>query len=535
LIYGEHIFFNLLTNITTQTESKRLNADWGEMSNKILAKNIGSMGIAVFISRIFGLLRDIIMTAVFGTSWVADAFQVGFQIPNLLRKLFGEGALSSAFVPVYNEVGIKEGREQQIKFAMNVISLLSLLLLFLCLAGMLLAPLIVRLLAPGFDAERYALTVKLTRLMLPYLYLIGFSSTLIAILNSHDKFFIPGLSSAFLNIGMVGAIGLFHLFNPQSSLEEKIISAGVGVVAGGILQTVINIPLLLKLGYKFKPRLDLKDKSLAITGKLFLPGVIGMAIRQINLAADLIIASFLPAGSIAALNYGNRLMQLPLGIIGVSAGVAVLPMFSRYSTEKNWQKLEKSFRFSMVTIYSLMLPITAVIIALGDDIIRVIFMRGAFDQHSLHLTHSALIFYSLGLVFYSLNRQIIPLFYAQKNTKTPVKISAFIVALNIILNIILMQWLQHGGLALATSISAYVQYRILKHYLKKHYPHIKFPVITSEICKIIILSAAIYIVMVLLKSIILPVNFWVTAGRLIVMLMLSLIMIFSGRKILRIK
>jgi len=292
---------------------------------------------------------------------------------------------------------------------------------------------------------------------------------------------------------------------------------------------------MLKLGYRFKPRLDLKDKSLAITGKLFLPGVIGMAIRQINLAADLIIASFLPAGSIAALNYGNRLMQLPLGIIGVSAGVAVLPMFSRYSAEKNWQQLEKSFRFSIVTIYSLMLPITAVILALGDDIIRVIFMRGAFDQHSLHLTYSALIFYSLGLVFYSLNRQIIPLFYAQKNTKTPVKISAVIVALNIILNIILMQWLQHGGLALATSISAYVQYRILKHYLKRHYPHIKFPAITNEICKIIILSSVMYLVLILLKSIILPMDFWVNVFRLMIMLILSLGMMILGRKILRIK
>ncbi|MCF7911682.1 MAG: murein biosynthesis integral membrane protein MurJ [Candidatus Cloacimonetes bacterium] len=505
------------------------------MSNKILGRNIGSMGIAVFISRIFGLLRDIIMSAIFGTSWVADAFQVGYQIPNLLRKLFGEGALSAAFVPVYNDIGVKEGRESQIAFATNIISLMSLFLLLLCVVGMLLAPVIVRILAPGFEAERYGLTVQLTRMMFPYLYLIGLSSTFIAILNSHDRFFIPGLSSAFLNIGMIGAIGLFHLLNPQASLEEKVISAGAGVLIGGVLQTVINMPGLMKLGFNFKPVLNLHDKSVAITGKLFLPGMIGMAIRQINLAADLIIASFLPAGSIAALNYGNRLMQLPLGIIGVSAGVAVLPMFSRYSAEKNWEMLAHSFRFSLVTIYSLMLPITAVIIALGDDIIRVVFMRGAFDQRSLSLTYMALIFYSLGLVYYSLNRQIIPLFYAQKNTKTPVKISAIIVILNIILNIILMQWLQHGGLALATSISAYVHYRILKYNLKKHYPHIHFPEINLELTKVIILSGIIFIILMLLKSIAIPLNFWTTALRLAILLVLSLALMLGGRRILRIK
>ncbi len=505
------------------------------MSNRILARNIGSMGIAVLISRIFGLVRDVIMTAVFGTSWVADSFQVGYQIPNLLRKLFGEGALSSAFVPVYNEIGIKEGRERQINFALNIISILSLALLFICLVGVLAAPLIVRILAPGFDSMRYELTVKLTRLMFPYLYLIGFSSTVIAILNSHDRFFIPGLSSAFLNIGMIGAIIIYTLFNPTSSLEEKVMAAAGGVLIGGVLQTIINLPLLGKLGYKIKPGINFKDKSVSVVGRLFIPGMIGLAIRQINLAADLIIASFLPAGSIAALNYGNRLMQLPLGIIGISAGVAVLPLFSRYSAEKNWQELAKSFRFSLVTVYFLMLPITAIIIALGDDIIRVIFLRGAFDQHSLMMTNSALIFYSLGLVYYSLNRQLIPLFYAQQNTKTPVKISAFIIVLNIILNIILMQWLQHGGLALATSISAFIHYQTLRYYLKRHYSHIEFPKINPEIGKIFILSGLIFIIIAGLKGLYHPSDFWTTALRLTILLALSGGLMFSGRKLLRIR
>ncbi|MCF7918799.1 MAG: murein biosynthesis integral membrane protein MurJ [Candidatus Cloacimonetes bacterium] len=505
------------------------------MSNKILARNIGSMGIAVFISRIFGLLRDVIMTAVFGTSWVADAFQVGYQIPNLLRKLFGEGALSSAFIPVYNEIGIRDGRKNQINFALNIISILNLLLLVLSIIGILAAPLIVRLLAPGFDTERFLLTVKLTRLMFPYLYFIGFSSTLIAILNSHDRFFLPGLSSAFLNIGMIGVLAAYIIFNPASSLEDKILATAAGVVLGGLLQTIVNLPLLKKLGYKMRFYLNLKDKSVSTVGRLFLPGVFGLAIRQINLAADLIIASFLPAGSIAALNYGNRLMQLPLGIIGVSAGVAVLPLFSRYAAEKKWDELHNSLRFSLITLCFLMIPITGIIFALGRDITGVIFMRGAFNEKSLQMTNMALVFYSTGLIFYSLNRQIIPIFYARKNTKTPVKISAVIVALNIVLNIILMQWLQHGGLALATSLSSLAQFLILMHYLKKLYPEMILPNILPEVLKIVIITATIYIILLFLQTLYTPVNFWQSALRLIILLVISGILLFPSRKLIKFK
>ena len=166
------------------------------MSKTRLARNVGSMSIAVFISRILGLIRDIVMTNFFGTTNVADAFQVAFQIPNLLRKLFGEGALSAAFVPIYNDIGIRKGKKYQISFALQVLTLLSLILMVLCLLGILLSPLIVRIFAPGFDPETRLLTIKLTRILFPYLFLIGISSTLISILNSHDRFFVPACTLA---------------------------------------------------------------------------------------------------------------------------------------------------------------------------------------------------------------------------------------------------------------------------------------------------------------------------------------------------
>ncbi|MCK4694660.1 MAG: murein biosynthesis integral membrane protein MurJ, partial [Candidatus Cloacimonetes bacterium] len=218
------------------------------MSKKKLVKNIGSMSVAVFISRIFGLLRDIIMTYFFGTSYVADAFQVAYQIPNLLRKLFGEGALSAAFVPIYNEIGIKQDKKSQINFALNVLSLLSTFLLVLCLIGIFLAPLIVRVIAPGFDDKTYLLAMKLTRIMFPYLFLIGLSSTLISVLNSHNYFFIPGLSSAFLNIAMIGCLGIFIFLNEAPTVESKVVIWAYGVILGGILQTIVNFPILWRIG-----------------------------------------------------------------------------------------------------------------------------------------------------------------------------------------------------------------------------------------------------------------------------------------------
>lgn len=427
------------------------------------------MSAAVLISRFFGLARDIIFAGFFGASYVADAFNVGYQIPNLLRKLFGEGALSASFIPIYSEVTAKKNRSEQISFALNILSLLTAFLLILTIIGILAAPVIVRIIAPGFSTPAHQLTVQLTRIMFPYLLLIGLSSTLISILNYHDYFFIPGLSSAFLNMGMILSLLLSTSFG-AITVEDKVIFLAGGVLIGGILQTMINFPLLAKIGYRVKLSFRLQNKALKDLWTRFLPGVIGLAIREVNLVADIILASFLIPGSIAALQYGNRLMQLPLGIIGISAASAVLPLFSRYVTAKDWNKLSQTLRFTMLTLTYIMVPVTVIIIGLGKDIIRLLFMRGAFDQFALEMSYRALLFYSLGLLFYSLTRTIIPVFFANKDTKTPVKISAIIVATNIVLNVILMQFLQHAGLALASALSAMIHYFVLMRVMKKKIP-----------------------------------------------------------------
>jgi putative peptidoglycan lipid II flippase len=505
------------------------------MSKTKLAKNIGSMSVAVFISRIFGLGRDILITGFFGTTYVADAFQVGYQIPNLLRKLFGEGALSAAFVPLYNEIGIKRGKKQQIKFALNVLSLLLLLLLILCLIGILLAPLIVKILAPGFDETTHELTVRLARVMFPYLLLIGLSSTMIAILNSHDYFFIPGLSSALLNVAIIGGFGFIALFYERSALENNVMIIAICVVIGGFLQVIINMPLLRKIGYSIRLIFRVESEAIKAVWRRFIPGVIGLAIRQINLAVDIILASLLVTGSIAALNYGNRLMQLPLGIIGISASVAVLPMFSQYISKQKWQQLQDSLRFSIITLCYIMIPITALIAGLGRDLIRILFLRGAFDLNSLDMTYRALLFYSVGLVFYSISRLLIPLFYANKDTKTPVKISAVIVVVNVVLNIILMRFMAHAGLALATSLSALAHVIILFLLLKKHIPQIRFPKIKKTVAKILLLSILIYGLLIIANHLYLADTFVKALVKVILAGLISFIVYMGGTQLLQIE
>ena len=505
------------------------------MSKRKLAKNIGSMSVAVFISRILGLIRDIVMTNYFGTSSVADAFRIAFQIPNFLRRLFGEGALSAAFVPIYNDIGVKKGREYQIRFAINVLSLLTIFLVILCILGILLAPILVKIIAPGLDDVTQQLAIKLTRILFPYLFLIGLSSTLISILNSHDFFFVPGLSSAFLNIGMIGSLGIFVLINETTNIEEKIFYWSYGVLIGGILQTIINFPLLKKIGYKIKLNFNTQGKAIDTVWRRMIPGAIGIGVRQINLVADMILASLLASGSIAALGYGNRLMQLPMGIFGVAAGVAVLPLFSRYIAEKKWSALQDSMRFSAISLSFIMLPLTAIIAGLGRDFIKILFMRGQFDAASVEMTYKAFLFYSLGIIFYSLNRLVIPVFYANKDTKTPVKVSAVIVVVNIVLNVILMQFLQHAGLALATSLSAMIQFFILIRLLQKKAPQIAFPNIWSEIIKMTGLSILLFVALNYINQFYTDLDFWPNIIKSMLLSFAGIIFFVSGTVVLRVE
>ena len=322
------------------------------MAENKLIKNISVMSFAILISRIMGLIRDQVMAFCFGTTYLNDAFVVGYRIPNLLRSMFGEGALSAAFVPLYNEIGIEEGRRKQINFALQVLSILTFFLLILTIIGIIFAPAIVKVLYPGLAPQTYKLAVILTRIMFPYLLWIGLSSTMIAILNSHDKFFMTGLSSALLNLGMILSMVIprfvFHIEG-----EELVRWAAVGVFGGGFLQTIINFPYLRQLGYPFKIIVKFGGEALNTLWKRFIPSLVGVGVRELNLIADSLMASFLAVGSISALEYGYRLFNFPGYVCYLYRNCFITYLF-KIGNSRKLSELSKNLRIAMLNLTYLM-------------------------------------------------------------------------------------------------------------------------------------------------------------------------------------
>ncbi len=450
-------------------------------------KKVGSMSSAVMISRVLGLLRDVIFTAFFGVSYLADAFNYAYRIPNFLRLLFGEGALAAAFIPLYGEVEEKKGRLAQVRFGLSLLTLLSIILLVFSCAGIVFAPFLVKIIAPGLSQQTADLTITLTQIMMPYLFLIGTASMLIAILNYHDYFFWPALSAAFFNLGTIFVIGGFVFWLGGSS-QQKVVAYSWGIVFGGVLQLLVNLPFLKKVGYRLKLvwSRDYLDK----VWQRFLPGLFGVGVRQLNIYIDLFLASFLAVGSASSLSYSYRLMQLALGVLGVPIWAASLPVFSKLVAQKDRQELQKTFSYVLVLSAFLMIPVTALMISLGREYITILFARGVFDQKAVEMTYSPFFFYVLALTFFCFNHILVSVFYAHGDTKSPVKVSAVALLANIGLNLWFMRYFGVAGLALASLCSAVLQCAILFCWIKIRYKFLQFPLV--EICKILVCGLVVW-------------------------------------------
>lgn len=433
-------------------------------NNKKVSRAFGAVGGMTLVSRVFGLFRDLVIAMQFGSSAAADAFFVAFRIPNMQRKLLGEGAVSAAFIPVFSDLLNTKGEKSAWEMTANLLNILFVLLVTLTLVLVVFSPAVVTVFAPGFidDPEKFALTVELTRWMAPYLIFIGLAAFCMGILNTFGVFALPAAAPVLLNISMiVGALFISPL------MEEPIFGLAVGVLLGGILQLLIQIPATVKKGLRCVFSFKVKHPDIIRIARLMVPVIFGLAVYEINMLVDTILASLLPGGSISYLYYGNRLVQLPLGVFGVALGVAILPMLSRQASQKDFPELIKTLGFGIRLILFITIPATVGLIVLRFPIVNTLWERGEFLRVSTDGTATALLYYSIGLCAFAGIKIIAPAFYSLQDTKTPVKIAAVSMLLNIVLNLILMGPLKHGGLALATSISALLNIFLLIYFLRK--------------------------------------------------------------------
>ncbi|MGV8057776.1 MAG: murein biosynthesis integral membrane protein MurJ [Smithellaceae bacterium] len=432
--------------------------------NSKVAKAAGIVGISTMISRIFGFIRDMVVAAFFGAGFATDAFFVAFRIPNLLRRLIGEGSLTVSFVPVFTEYLQKKSKEEALELANTAFTLLSIILVIISVLGVLFSPLIVALIAPGFvsDPDQFALAVFLNRLMFPYIFFMSLVALCMGILNSFRHFAAPALSPVILNVCMIiTALTLRDFF------AEPITALAVGVIIGGILQLAMQWPFLVKYGLKIRYKFNLHHTGIKQITLLLGPAILGAAVGTINVFVGTILASLLPKGSVSYLYYADRIMELPLGVFAIAIGTAALPSLSEHASKGNMDELKSTMSFSLRLMLFVTIPSMVALMALNLPIISVLFQRGAFDVNAATLTAQALFCYALGLWAFSVLRVVTAAFYSLQDAKWPMKAAIITLLVNLAASVVLMFPLQHNGLALANSLAAIVNVMVLGIVLRK--------------------------------------------------------------------
>ncbi len=429
-----------------------------------VTKAAGQISLATTGSRILGFARDILLAKIFGATGSTDAFFIAYRIPNLFRELFAEGSMSAAFVPVFTESLTKEGEEEAKRLASAVLGFLLSVLFILCVLGILFAPYIVSVIAPGFirSPEKFSLTVKLTRLMFPFLFFISIASLAKGVLNSLKSFFVPALAPMFLNVAII--ISAVY-FAPR--FTTPLVAIGLAVSVGGALQVAIQVPDLIKNRFLVLPLFFFLHPGLKKILRLLLPAVVGMGVAQINIFVSTIFVSFLSGGAATYLYYAMRFVHLPIGIFGVAMATAVLPSLSKQAAKGDNEALRDTFSFSLRLLFFMTLPAMAGLMALSEPIVYVLLQRGEFTSKATAETAYALIYYSSGLWAYVGARIAASAFYSMQDTKTPVMIAVLSVITNIVFSFILMGPLRHGGLALANAIASAVNFTVLFLLLRK--------------------------------------------------------------------
>lgn len=417
-----------------------------------LARAASVVGGATALSRVLGFLRDMVIARAFGASAAADAFFVAFRIPNTLRELLGEGALSAAFIPIYNEVLVREGRPAAFRVAAAACRTLTVVLCLVVLAGVLLAPYLVAGMAPGFIATpgKFELTVALTRWLFPYILFVGLGALLMGLLNSLGHFLTPALSPALLNLAMIGAA---LWLGPR--LAEPVLALAYGVLVGGALQLLLQLPVAAARGLRLTQAATSGEHAvLGRMMRLMGPATAGLAITQVSLFVTTLLASFLEEGAPSHLYYAFRLIHLPIGVVGVAMATAAFPTMAAAAARNAPAEVRGTLLSALRGALYLTLPAMAGLIALRVPIVHLLFERGAFGREATLAAAAVLLAYAVGLPCYVGNRILAPAFYSFQDTRSPVRAAAVAVAAGILSSLLLMRPLGAAGLALSTALTS---------------------------------------------------------------------------------
>jgi putative peptidoglycan lipid II flippase len=420
------------------------------------------VALATVLSRVLGFVRDAMIAAYFGAGFSSDAFLAAFRIPNLFRRLVGEGALNSAFVPVFTETYYRGGPAEADRLFGSASRIFSAVLVIVCAMGMLAADWLVPLITPGFTGSKLALTVTLTRWMFPYLFAAGMLALCMGALNVCGSFAPPALAPTLLNLGMIASLAAL-----APHLERPVAGLAAGVLIGGAAQLAFQAPFLLRHRLHLWRAARGVHPALKRMARLMVPSVLGGAVYQINILVGTLLASMLAEGSVSYLYYADRLVEFPLGVVAMAGATAALPSMAREAAVGNTQGLRETFTYAFRLVSFATLPAMAGLILLAEPIVALLFMRGAFDAADVRLTALALSYYALGLWAFAALRIAVSAFFALQDSRTPLLAATLSILANILLGLMLMKPLAHGGMALATSLAAMLNLAVLLTVLQR--------------------------------------------------------------------
>ncbi|MEP9938959.1 murein biosynthesis integral membrane protein MurJ [Klebsiella sp. GG_Kp170] len=429
-----------------------------------LLKSLAAVSSMTMFSRVLGFARDAIVARIFGAGMATDAFFVAFKLPNLLRRIFAEGAFSQAFVPILAEYKSKQGEDATRVFVSYVSGLLTLALAIVTVIGMLAAPWVITITAPGFadTADKFALTTQLLRITFPYILLISLASLVGAILNTWNRFSVPAFAPTFLNVSMIG----FALF-AAPYFHPPVLALAWAVTVGGVLQLAYQLQHLKKIGMLVLPRINLKDAGAMRVVKQMGPAILGVSVSQISLIINTIFASFLVSGSVSWMYYADRLMEFPSGVLGVALGTILLPSLSKSFASGNHDEYCRLMDWGLRLCFLLALPSAVALGIIAKPLTVALFQYGKFSAFDAAMTQRALVAYSVGLMGLIVVKVLAPGFYSRQDIKTPVKIAIVTLIMTQVMNLAFIGPLKHAGLSLSIGLAACLNAALLYWQLRK--------------------------------------------------------------------